>query len=64
MNAHELADLIECACCAYQKEAGTMLRRQADEITVLHQVLGYEGVAVGQEYMDECVAELRKEQEK
>jgi hypothetical protein len=64
VNTHELADLLECACCAYQKEAATMLRRQADEITVLHQVLGYEGVAVGQEYMDECVADLRKAQEK
>jgi hypothetical protein len=28
MNANELADLIECACCAYQKEAGAMLRNQ------------------------------------
>ena len=64
MNANELADLIECACCAYQKEAGAMLRRQADEITVLHQILGYEGIEVGQEYLDECVAELRKAQEK
>jgi hypothetical protein len=27
MNANELADLIECACCAYQKEAATMLRQ-------------------------------------
>ena len=32
MNANELADLIECACCAYQKEAATMLRQQAAEI--------------------------------
>ena len=30
----------------------------------LHQILGYEGVAVGQDYLDECVAELRKAQEK
>jgi len=27
MNANELADLIECACCAYQKEAAAMLRQ-------------------------------------
>jgi len=27
MTANELADLIECACCAYQKEAATMLRQ-------------------------------------
>jgi hypothetical protein len=35
MNANELADLVECACCAYQKEAATMLRQQADRIGVL-----------------------------
>lgn len=35
MNALELADLIECACCAYQKEAGAMLRQQANRIGVL-----------------------------
>jgi polysaccharide pyruvyl transferase WcaK-like protein len=27
MNANELADLVECACCAYQKEAAAMLRQ-------------------------------------
>jgi Tfp pilus assembly protein PilN len=32
MNANELADLVECACCAYQKEAAAMLRQQAAEI--------------------------------
>ena len=35
MNANELADLIECACCAYQKEAGAMLRQQQAEIEKL-----------------------------
>ena len=35
MNANELADLIECACCAYQKEAGAMLRQQQAEIEML-----------------------------
>ena len=35
MNALELADLIECACCAYQKEAGAMLRKQQAEIEAL-----------------------------
>jgi hypothetical protein len=63
MTANELADLVECACCAYQKEAAAMLRQQALEIQALHQILGYEGVAVGQDYLDECVAELRKAQE-
>ena len=35
MNANELADLIECACCAYQKEAGAMLRQQQAVIEML-----------------------------
>ena len=35
MNANELADLIESACCAYQKEAGAMLRQQQAEIEAL-----------------------------
>ena len=72
VNAYELADALDWVCedhlvgigDADFKLAANMLRRQADEITVLHQVLGYEGVAVGQEYLDECVAELRKAQEK
>lgn len=64
MNANELADLVECACCAYQKEAATTLRQQALEIQALHQILGYEGIEVGRDYLDECVAELRKAQEK
>jgi hypothetical protein len=65
MNANDLADrLEEFYKGTHIQKAAEVLRRQADEITVLHQVLGYEGVAVDQEYMDECVAELRKEQEK
>jgi hypothetical protein len=35
MTANELADLVECACCAYQKEAAAMLRQQADRIADL-----------------------------
>jgi hypothetical protein len=65
MNANDLADrLEEFYKGTHIQKAAEVLRRQADEITVLHQVLGYEGVAVDQEYMDECVAKLRKEQEK
>ena len=40
MNANELADLIECACCAYQKEAGAMLRQQQAEIEALKREIG------------------------
>jgi len=66
MNAYELAQYLEVAFYPDEDIAKTavMLRRQADEITVLHKILGYEGVAVGQDYLDECVAELRKAQEK
>jgi len=65
MNANELADLIGlCGDGGYNQDAATMLRQQALEIQALHQILGYEGVEVGQEYLDECVADLRKAQEK
>ena len=66
MNAYELAQYLEVAFYPDEDIAKTavMLRRQADEITVLHKILGYEGVAVGQDYLDECVAELRKASEK
>jgi len=35
MNAYELADMAENACCAYQKEIATMLRQQQAEIEAL-----------------------------
>ena len=38
--------------------------KQQYEIEALHQILKYEGVEVSQDYLDECVAELRKAQEK
>ena len=70
MNANELADeLKELSLIADNHTkivlgiAETMLRQQALEIQALHQILGYEGVAVGQDYLDECVADLRKTQE-
>ena len=73
MNANELADEVMEHYRAmlprgfnvnWMQEAATMLRQQALEIQALHQILGYEGVAVGQDYLDECVADLRKAQEK
>ena len=70
MNAYELADKLETdawdeATIVQSIHLGiNMLRRQADEIKALHQILGYEGIEVGQDYLDECVAELRKAQEK
>lgn len=67
MNANELADWIEkSAYGEYDsaKQAATMLRQQTLEIQALHQILGYEGIEVGKDYLDECVADLRKAQEK
>ena len=70
MNANELADKLQmdkARALLYADtvvEAATMLRQQSLEIQALHQILGYEGVAVGQDYLDECVADLRKAQEK
>ena len=63
MNANELAEDLEGAKLVILK-LNEMLRQQALEIQALHQILGYEGVAVGQDYLDECVADLRKAQEK
>jgi hypothetical protein len=37
MNANELADMAENACCAYQKEIAAMLRQQQAEIEALNQ---------------------------
>ena len=68
MNANELADWCDEASQEYGNkplvQVATMLRQQALEIQALHKILGYEVVAVGQDYLDECVAELRKAQEK
>jgi replicative DNA helicase len=64
MNANELADILEVFPNMNVVKAATMLRQQALEIQALHQILGYEGIEVGQDYLDECVADLRKAQEK
>ena len=60
MNANEIADELDGRL---DHVAANMLRKQTLEIQALHQILGYEGVAVGQDYLDECVAELKKAQE-
>ena len=67
MTANELANLLEVDSwykLVTREEIATMLRQQALEIQALHQILGYEGIEVGQDYLDECVADLRKAQEK
>jgi hypothetical protein len=40
MNANELADMAENACCAYQKEIATMLRQQEKELTEAGHMIG------------------------
>ena len=66
MNANELADLYDAPYefPEWGSKAQAMLRQQALEIQALHQILGYEGFEVGQDYLDGCVIELRKAQEK
>ena len=72
MNANELADEFkeenndwnEDNLRHWGKQTEAMLRQQALEIQALHQILGYEGIEVGKEYLDECVEDLRKAQEK
>jgi asparagine synthetase A len=41
----------------------TIIEKQQAEIEALKQILAYEGIGVSQEYLDECVADLRKAQE-
>ena len=64
MNANEIADLLADSNDPDIRRAVAMLRQQALEIQALHQILGYEGIGVGKEYLDECVTDLRKAQEK
>ena len=68
MTANELAEIqafkTEELTMWERNTTATMLRQQSLEIQALHQILGYEGVAVGQDYLDECVADLKKAQEK
>ena len=66
MNATELADELENTYpfVGVMEVAAIMLRQQALEIQALHQILGYEGIEVRQDYLDECVADLKKAQEK
>jgi hypothetical protein len=52
MNANELADMAENACCAYQKEISAMLRQQQEQIDKLTAIVALREM------------ELRKAQEK
>ena len=66
MNANKLADDLDnangfqyVAQLGLASQAATVLRQQQDEITVLKQILSYEGIEVN---LNECVEELRKAQ--
>ena len=61
MNANEIADELDGRL---DHVAANMLRKQTLEIQALHQILKYEGIGVSQEYLDECVADLKKAKEK
>ena len=52
MNANELADMAENACCAYQKEIAIMLRQQQAEIEALKAALISENEACAQILLD------------
>ena len=64
MNAYELADQLDNV--KYQNGAkpfemyANMLRQQADEIVVLKRILADEGITVGYDYLNDCVAMLRR----
>lgn len=73
MNANEIADLMSgCPVKCYTQgdtkvdfhEIANFIRQQQAEIVTLKQILAYEGIGVSQEYLDECVSELRKAQKK
>ena len=66
MNANKLADDLDnangfqyVAQLGLASPAATVLRQQQDEITVLKQILSYEGIEVN---LNECVEEFRKAQ--
>jgi hypothetical protein len=66
MNAYELANELAFKHIAGD-ESGAFsgkiidtLRQQQAEIEALTEILANEGIEVGQEYLDECVAEIRK----
>ena len=63
MNANELAEIqafkTEELTMWERNHTASMLRQQQDEITVLKQILSYEGIEVN---LNECVEEFRKAQ--
>lgn len=62
MNAYELADELQDLHGLYCEDAANMLRQQADEIVVLKRILADEGITVGYDYLNDCVAMLRRGQ--
>jgi hypothetical protein len=49
MNANELADMAENACCAYQKEIAVMLRQQQEQIDKLTAIVALREMNIKQQ---------------
>jgi len=64
MNAYELADELQELDAKLHLivlfKSAEMLRQQADEIVVLKRILADEGITVGYDYLNDCVAMLRR----
>lgn len=67
MKANDIADMVEKEPYHTNLNRITIanfIRQQSLEIQALHQILGHEGIEVGKDYLDECVVDLRKAQDK
>ena len=64
MNANELADLLADSNDPDIRRAVAMLRQQQAEIEALKELLDNEGIVVGHDYLNNCIATMRKAQEK
>ena len=68
MNANELADKLQELDSKLHLielfKSATMLRQQQAEIEALKKLLANEGIVVGHDYLNDCIATMRKAQEK
>ena len=68
MNAYELADLMiqfdSGRIYEHAEEIADTLRKQQAEIEALKELLANEGIVVGHDYLNNCIATMRKAQEK
>ena len=67
MNANELANLLEVDSwykLVTREEIAAMLRQQQAEIAALKTILENEGIVVDRDYLNDCIATMRKKKEK